>query len=229
MNWLQTKRAPLDEAFFNDAGQARFYDDHARRFMGKIFRRFAGRINELGLEGPRVLDVGTGTGLLSLVIAQQHPEWQVTGIDISEDMLKLASEAAMRNGFSDGIKFQNASAESLPFPDNSFDIVVSNASLHLWKEPVKVIDQMVRVTSPGGYCLIWDNLRMAVFTPLLRLPGLIMGMNNQQQGLWLKAVASAYTSGEAKALLRRSMMKKAKVKADFSLLELEIELHKPLN
>jgi ubiquinone/menaquinone biosynthesis C-methylase UbiE len=228
MNWLQVKRTPLEETFFADAGQAGFYDGHARRFMGKIYRHFAGRINELGLEGPWVLDIGCGTGLLSLVISQQHPEWQVTGIDISDDMLKLAGEAAARNGLSERIKFQNTSAESLPFPDNSFDIVVSNASLHLWKDPVKVLDEMARVTAPGGYCLIWDSLRLVLFTPLLRLPGFMMGMNSQQRRLWMKAVASAYTPGEAKLLLRRSVMKKGKVKADLSLLELEIEWRKPL-
>jgi ubiquinone/menaquinone biosynthesis C-methylase UbiE len=226
MNWIQGKRTRLDEGFFADAGAARFYDEHARRFMGKIYRHFAGRINELGLEGPRVLDIGTGTGLLALVIAQQHSEWRLTGIDISDDMLKLAGEAAARNGLSDRTIFQNASAESLPFPDNSFDLVVSNASLHLWKEPVKVMDEIARVTVPGGYCLIWDSLRLLVFTPLLRLPGVIMGMNNPQRRLWMKAVASAYTPGEARSLLRRSMMKKARVKAGLSLLELEIEWQK---
>jgi ubiquinone/menaquinone biosynthesis C-methylase UbiE len=227
MKFFQGKRVPLDEAFFADAALARFYDEHARRFMGIIYRRFADRINKLDLAGQRVLDIGTGTGLLSFVIAKDHPEWQITGIDISEDMLKLARETAARNGLSAATVFKQAAAESLPFPESSFDLVVSNASLHLWKDPVKVMDEMARVAAPGGYCLIWDSLRLPMFNPPLGWLGRALGMNNPQRRLWIKAVASAYTPGEAKALLRHSAMKGARVKADLSLLELKIEWRKP--
>jgi ubiquinone/menaquinone biosynthesis C-methylase UbiE len=227
MKWLQDKRIPLDEAFFKDAALARFYDKHARRFMGKIFRRFAGCVNSLDLAGKRVLDIGTGTGLLALILAQQHPEWQVTGIDISEDMLKVARETATRNNLSDLTVFQQAAAEALPFPHGSFDLVVSNASLHLWKDPLKVMDEMARVAAPGGYCFIRDNLRLSMFNPLLGLLGVVMGMNKDQRRLWIKAIDSSYTPGEAKALLRQSAMKGARVKAGLSLMELEIEWRKP--
>jgi len=227
MKWVQGKRVPLDEASFKDAALARFYDEHARRFMGKIYRRFADRINKFDLAGKQVLDVGSGTGLLALVLTQQHPEWQVTGIDVSEDMLVLAREAAARNKLTGATVFQQASAEALPFPDGSFSLVVSNASLHLWKDPVKVYDEIARVTAPGGYCLIWDNLRRAVFNPFLGVVGRVMGMSNLQRRLWMKAIASAYTPGEARALLKQSAMKDARVTADLSLFELEIEWQKP--
>jgi ubiquinone/menaquinone biosynthesis C-methylase UbiE len=228
MKFVQGKRTPLDEAIFADTALARFYDEHARRFMGKIFRRFADRVNALDLVGQRVLDIGTGTGLLALILAQQHPEWQITGIDISEDMLKIAGETAARNGLSSTTVFQKATAEVLPFPDDSFDLVVSNASLHLWKDPRKVMNETARVTAPGGYCLIWDNLRLSMFNPFLGLVGRTMGMNNPQRHLWMKAIASSYTPGEAKALLRQSAMKGARSKAGLSLMELEIEWRKPI-
>jgi ubiquinone/menaquinone biosynthesis C-methylase UbiE len=227
MEIFQGKRIRLDEAFFKDAALARFYDEHARRFMGVIYRRFADRVNALDLTGKRVLDIGSGTGLLAIVLAKEHPEWQVTGIDISEDMLNLARETAARNDLSGRVLFQNASAEDLPFPDGSFDLVVSNASLHLWKDPVKVMDEIARVTAPGGYCLIWDNLRFFLSRLVLGLLGRALRMNKPQRQLWMEAVASAFTPGEAKALLKKSAMKGAQVKADFILIELEIEWRKP--
>jgi ubiquinone/menaquinone biosynthesis C-methylase UbiE len=227
MNWIQGKRARLDEMIFRDAALARFYDAHARRFMGVIYRRFADRVNMLDLAGTQVLDVGTGTGLLSFVLAKEHPGWQLAGIDISDDMLELARETASRNDLSGRVLFQNASAEALPFPDGSFSLVVSNASLHLWKDPVKVMDEMARVTTPGGYCLIWDTLRFPMSHPVLGMLGRALGMNKPQRRLWMDAIASAFTPGEAKRLLRQSVMKDAQVKADFILIELEIEWRKP--
>jgi ubiquinone/menaquinone biosynthesis C-methylase UbiE len=226
MKWIQVKRTRLDEAFFKDAALARFYDAHARRFMGVIYRRFADRVNRLDFAGKQVLDLGSGTGLLSFVLAKEHPEWQVTGIDISEEMLDLACETAARNDLTGRTVFQNASAEALPFPDDSFSLVVSNASLHLWKDPVKVMDEIVRVTAPGGYCLVWDNLRFLMSNPVLGLLGKALGMNKPQRRLWRQAAASAYTPGEAKALLRQSAMKGAQVKPDFTLMELNIEWRK---
>jgi ubiquinone/menaquinone biosynthesis C-methylase UbiE len=228
MKWLQGKRTPLDEAIFKDAALARFYDEHARRFMGVIYRRLAEHINQLDLKARRVLDIGTGTGLVALVIARDHPEWQVTGIDISEDMLEIARSTAARNDLSTSTVFQQAAAETLPFPDGSFELVVSNASLHLWKDPVKAMEEIARVTTPGGYCLIWDNLRFSLSRPVLGLLGKALGMNKPQRQLWIGAVASAFTPGEAKALLKKAAMKGAQITADFILMELKITWRKPL-
>jgi ubiquinone/menaquinone biosynthesis C-methylase UbiE len=219
-------RVPLGEKQFTDAGTARFYDEHARRFMGIIYRHFSDYIGKHEFGGKRVLDIGTGTGLLALSLAKDHPDWQVTGIDISEEMLALARETAARNGLSATTVFQRSSAEALPFPDGCYDLVVSNASLHLWKEPVKVFDEMARVTAPGGYCLVWDNLRLTILHPFLGLLGGVMGMNTAQRQLWKKAVRSAYTPGEVRAILKRSVMKDARVKVHPLLLELATEWKK---
>jgi ubiquinone/menaquinone biosynthesis C-methylase UbiE len=228
MKWLTRKRTPLDESSFKDASFARFYDEHARRFMGIIYRRFTGRIYQLGLTGKRVLDIGTGTGLLSLTLAKERPDLQVTGIDISEDMLKIARETSARNGLTATTVFQQAAAEALPFPDGFFDLVVSNASLHLWKDPVRVFKEIVRVTAPGGGCLIRDNLRISRINPLPDVTGRLMGMNRDQLKLWKAAMDSAYTVKEARALARAAELKGARVRAITNLSMLEIEWRKPL-
>ncbi len=225
MNFLSGARIPLKEDSFIDAGLAQFYDEHARRFMGPIFRRFAKRAAKISPAGKQVLDIGTGSGRLAIELAKARPDWQITGIDISEDMLKLARQNAARMGLADRIDFKQASADALPFPDGFFDLAVSNASLHLWSDPLKVFNELARVTAPGGYCLIWDNLRLARLNPLLSLLGRLMGMNAAQCRLWMRAIRSAYTTGEARAILRESALKGARVMiTDF--LELGIEWRK---
>jgi ubiquinone/menaquinone biosynthesis C-methylase UbiE len=220
-------RIPLDEKQFTGAEVARFYDGHARRFMGPVHRFCAARTAALNPAGKRVLDIGTGSGLLVVEIAKSIPGCHITGIDISEDMLKIARENVSRANIAAGTVFQAASAAALPFPDNGFDIVVSSASLHLWQDPVKIFNEMARVAAPGGYCLIWDNLRVAGLNPFLSLTGRLMGMNQSQCRLWLKAVNSSYTTSEVKVLLKNSAMKDARVKVYYRLLELAIEWQKP--
>ncbi len=216
-------RIPLGEDSFVGANIARLYDEHAQRFMGLVYRRCAARVAGINPPGRRVLDIGTGSGLLAIELARAHPDWQITGIDISGSLLNLARQNAAQKSLDNRINFRQASAEVLPFADGHFGLVVSNASLHLWSEPVKVLKEIARVTSPGGYCLIWDNLRLTVFSPFLKLIGWVMGMNTSQRRLWLKAMHSSYTIGEVKAMLSESSIKDARIFIEPGILYLGIE------
>ncbi len=227
MDIFSRARLPLAESQFVNADTARLYDAHARRFMGPVFRRLAKQAAALNLPGNNVLDVGSGSGLLTLELAAVRPDLSITGIDIAEEMLALAGNNTARAGLGDRVDFQPASAAALPFKDNSFALVVSNASLHLWQEPVKVFNEMARVTAPGGYCLIWDNARAALFRPLLAALGRVMGMNAWQRNVWMQAVGSSYTAGEVKKLLIQTVMPNGRVSFNPRLFELEITWQKP--
>ncbi len=226
MKLFHSRRISLNQEQFIDAATARFYDEHARRFMMPIYRGLVAKTTKINLPVRRVLDIGTGSGLLAIRLAKAHPDWHITGIDISENMLKIARENAARGGLTDRIDFWEYTAEALPFEDNYFGMVVSNASLHLWTDPVKVFKEIARVTARRGYYLIWDNLRLSAFNPLLNLIGRGMGMNAAQRQLWLQAIQSSYTVAEAKELLKQSAIQKARVTINPGLLELCIKWQK---
>jgi release factor glutamine methyltransferase len=76
-----------------------------------------------GLEAPRVLDVGTGSGAIALAIADEHPGARVTAIDVSADALSLARENAARTGLAIEL-LEHDLQEGLP--DGPYDLVVSN-------------------------------------------------------------------------------------------------------
>jgi ubiquinone/menaquinone biosynthesis C-methylase UbiE len=223
----QNERVPLSEESFTDPNAAQFYDEHARRFMGSVYRRFAKKVAGIGFTGARVLDIGTGSGLLAIELTKAHSDWQVTGTDISEKMLELARQNAARAGFSDRINYRQAPAATLPFADGFFSLVVSNASLHLWTDPITVLKEIARVTAAGGYCLIWDNIRLTALSPLLILIGRVMGMNATQRRLWLDAMRASYTIGETKAILGRSALKDAHVSIIPGFFYLSIQWRKP--
>ncbi len=82
----------------------------------------------------RVLDIGTGPGRLPVAIASGNKYIHVTGLDLSPDMVRIASGLAAKNGLAN-VDFKAGSASELPFGDREFDLVISTLSFHHWKGP----------------------------------------------------------------------------------------------
>jgi arsenite methyltransferase len=107
-------------------------------------------------QGERVLDLGSGAGTDSLVAAQMvGPDGHVTGIDMTPQMLAKARAAAAEMGAAN-VEFVEAEAEQLPFPDESFDVVVSNGVIDLIPDKDAVFAELRRVLVPGGRIQIAD-------------------------------------------------------------------------
>jgi arsenite methyltransferase len=121
---------------------------------------FAGVANpwELGrlAPGERVLDLGSGAGTDSLIAAQMVGErGHVTGIDMTPEMLAKAGAAAAEMGVAN-VEFVESEAERLPFPDESFDVVISNGVIDLIPDKDAVFAELFRVLAPGGRMQIAD-------------------------------------------------------------------------
>jgi ubiquinone/menaquinone biosynthesis C-methylase UbiE len=107
--------------------------------------------------GDRVLDVGCGSGRLTLAAQGWVGEnGEAFGIDPSPEMIEVARQNAKRAGSK--AKFERGLAESLPFPDGSFDVVLNRLMLHHLPEDLKQrgLAEMRRVLKPGGICLVVD-------------------------------------------------------------------------
>ena len=106
--------------------------------------------------GERVLDLGSGAGTDSLIAAQMVGEQgKVTGIDMTPQMLAKARAAAAELGAAN-VEFVEAEAEQLPFPDESFDVVISNGVIDLIPDKDAVFAELHRVLVPGGRMQIAD-------------------------------------------------------------------------
>ena len=112
--------------------------------------------------GARVLDVGTGPGGVPLEIAWAQPLLRVDGLDLSEDMIVYAREAAADAGLADRVTFTVGDVAHLPFPDGTFDLVVSSMSQHHWDDVRGGIREVRRVLRPGGRAWIYDA-RIALY------------------------------------------------------------------
>jgi SAM-dependent methyltransferase len=131
------------------------YDsDFVASLPDRAIESFAGVGNPFSLRavrtGERVVDIGSGAGFDAFVAARYvGPTGQVTGVDMTAEMLTKARDNAAMLGASNA-EFRKGFAESLPVADESSDVVISNGVFNLCPDKRKVFDEVFRVLRPGG-------------------------------------------------------------------------------
>jgi ubiquinone/menaquinone biosynthesis C-methylase UbiE len=144
-------------------------------FVPAEFEVWAPRVASAGRVGPgsRVLDVACGTGVLSREAARRvGPTGSVTGIDLDPGMLAVAARRAS------GIAWYEGRAESLPFPDRSFDAVLCQFGLMYFSDRAAALREMYRVAAPGGHIVlaVWDSLdQTPAYAAFVRLLARVIG------------------------------------------------------
>jgi ubiquinone/menaquinone biosynthesis C-methylase UbiE len=120
---------------------AKFRDIYPQEFYHKIINR------GLGVSGQRMLDLGTGTGVLPRHMAGYGAQW--TGIDSSEH--QIAQAILLSQGM--GIRYKVASAETVGFPDHSFDGITACQCFCYFNHP-RLAPRLFRILEPGGRFLV---------------------------------------------------------------------------
>lgn len=100
-----------------------------------------------------ILDVACGPGIVTVGLAAKANA--VVGFDLTPEMLRQARDRCAKAGRGN-VTFQQGSATALPFPDNSFDGVVTRLSVHHFDAPDAVLREMARVANPGGQLVLAD-------------------------------------------------------------------------
>jgi len=141
---------------------ARAYED---LHVPALFKQWCPQVlDAAGIElGHRVLDVACGTGVLAREAAVRvGSSGYVAGVDPASGMLTVAKELAP------GVEWKEGTAESLPYPDRSFDAVVCQFGLMFFADRSQALREMLRVLKPGGVLAVavWDSLENSEAYPV---------------------------------------------------------------
>jgi demethylmenaquinone methyltransferase/2-methoxy-6-polyprenyl-1,4-benzoquinol methylase len=124
--------------------------------------------------GERLLDLCTGTGDVAIEFAKACPEMEIVGLDLSEEMLRVAREKLAQLNLDHRVQLVQGNALELPFAENSFEIVSQAFGLRNLPDRARGLKEIYRVLSPGGRALIVEFsipqsfLARLVYLPYLR-------------------------------------------------------------
>ena len=173
--------------------------DHLARQLRDLGWSGVKEMLSAGLSSGALLELGPGPGYLGLELARQLGSRSLTGCEPSPVMAEVARKNAAEYGLA--ARYVVGSPMNLPFPDGSFDCVVSNGCLHEWETPRRVFDEIWRVLRPGGrFCVteLW----------------LLVRQRNLRLGL-RSSMAAAYTVPELEAILLKTRLSGAQIHRSF--------------
>ena len=135
--------------------KAQYFAEIAEEIFAPIYPVLADNMyKQTGISAGKCIDLGAGPGHLGLALAAKNPHLQVVLCDPSKDMLMLAQKNCLTVDCCDRITLQLGSAEELPFPDHSTQLIVSRGSIFFWEDQSKALDEIYRVLAPGGWACI---------------------------------------------------------------------------
>src|SRR5215467_4031598 len=144
--------------------------------------------------GETVLDLGSGGGIDVLLSAKRvGSAGKVYGLDMTDEMLALARENQRKAGATN-VEFLKGEIESIPLPDNSVDVIISNCVINLSGDKDKVLREAFRVLKPGGRFAVSDVVTRGAVPEDLR----------RNMLLWVGCIAGALDEDEYRAKLAAS-------------------------
>ncbi|TVP65237.1 MAG: class I SAM-dependent methyltransferase [Nodularia sp. (in: Bacteria)] len=149
-----------------------------------------------------ILDAGTGTGRIPVLICQMCPQWQIVAIDLAENMLKIAAQHIQQANLQQQIHFRLVDAKHLPDQDQVFDMVISNSLVHHLPDPLLFFQELKRVTKPNSAIFIRDLIRPVDEATMNALVDSIGNeYNSHQKKLFRDSLHAALTIDEVNQLI----------------------------
>jgi ubiquinone/menaquinone biosynthesis C-methylase UbiE len=186
---LDSERDALEYASF----------DHAA-----VNAEFVTRAVELGPASGLVLDVGTGPGDISILLAQRVPRLRIVAIDLGEHMLALARANVAKAGLARQIEVARLDAKATGLPPAHFDMVVCNSLVHHIPDPELLFRELKRIARPEAAVFIKDLHRPASKTELEQLVNIYaQGATAYQRQSFFDSLHSGLTVPEIQAICER--------------------------
>jgi ubiquinone/menaquinone biosynthesis C-methylase UbiE len=183
----------LEPEIMDDWPEATAYD--AMDFSA-VNRDFALTAINLHPHAVRILDIGTGTAQIPIILCQEKSGYQVLGVDMAQSMLILGRRNIEAAGLLQQIRLELADGKNLPYPNWDFDLVISNSLVHHLPDPLSFFQQVARLVKPNGAVLIRDLIRPHSLAEIDRLVAEAGDYGFRQNQLFRDSLAAAFTLAE---------------------------------
>jgi ubiquinone/menaquinone biosynthesis C-methylase UbiE len=171
---------------------------------GAVNEEFVSRALELAPTCGDVLDIGTGPGDISILLAKQHPRLQILAVDLGTHMLELARTNVELAGLAERIEVACLDAKATGLPPGSFDMIVCNSLVHHIPEPETLLCEVQRLARAGAGLFIKDLHRPESRAELERLVDThARGCTDYQRQTFLDSLHAGLTVPEVEAICTR--------------------------
>lgn len=175
---------------------------------------FAKHAIELSPQSGLILDAGTGTARIPILICQQCPQLQIIGSDLSKNMLLIGSKNVEQAGLQKQISLELADSKQLPYQDGQFDMVISNSIVHHLPDPLPFFLEIKRVLKPNGAIFIRDLIRPddeATMNAFVESIGTESEYDERQNMLLRDSLHAAFRLNEVNELVQKAGLEGVKV------------------
>ena len=168
----------------------------------EVNQRFADDFLATGVQSGEILDLGTGTAQIPIVICKQAAKLQIVAGDMALSMLDIARRNVEIASLQNNIFPDHIDAKQLTYADGRFDAVISNSIIHHLENPILAIQEAVRVCRPGGRIFFRDLLRPASLEALSHLVQTYSGQEESlAQEMFSRSLEAALTLQEIQDLI----------------------------
>jgi len=190
-----------------------------RWFFNQLYESIADEICCKLKDGDSLLDVGCGHGFLLFEIQKRNKEIKLTGIDISESVIKKTRKRSKILGY-ENTTFLVSEPAKFPFNDNVFTHAVSTFSFHLWSEPVLMLDEIYRVLKPNGEFIIYDfngdndyqKDNLNYIEKCIKEAPLFVRKLSMEDARWDCLLFGIYDKYQVEEIVKKSIFRKAEIK-----------------
>ncbi len=166
---------------------------------------FAERAVELLPPEGIIIDLGTGTARIPILITELNPRLKIIATDLSKNMLEVGKKNVSKSKFKDNIVLLTVDAKHLPYPDHFFDGVISNSLIHHIPDPLQVFKEINRVAKSTATIFLRDLIRpdneVQLNDLLLKYAS---DCNEHQRNLYKDSLLASLTIKEVEQLVKES-------------------------
>jgi ubiquinone/menaquinone biosynthesis C-methylase UbiE len=199
----------LEPEVMDDREEALEYD--AMDFT-EVNTNFAKEAVQLAGINARVLDVGTGTARIPIMISQLRPQWQIIAIDLADSMLEIGQKNILNANCQEQIKLEKVDGKNLPYQSEQFDLVISNSLIHHLENPLPFLREIKRVLKPNGGIFLRDLFRPdseEIIKGMVR--EIDPNFSLRQAQLFQDSLRAAFTLAEIADLIQQSGLENVKI------------------